>query len=107
MCGTESMSKHYRGVQRYKITKYADLNPLLGNNWHFRGINPNGDFCYVILSTLEYYLHKREPLKEYFPSNGSKDFILKPRDLGYMLVFIFVRGDGTREEFGNNSDIFQ
>ena len=71
-----------------------------------RGINPKGDFCYVILSTLEYYLHKREPLKEYFPSDGSDEFNLKVRDLGYMLVLVFVRGDGTREEFGNNSDIF-
>ena len=52
VCGTES--RYYRGVQRYKIAKYANLNPLLGQNWHFRGINPNGDFCYVILSTLEY-----------------------------------------------------
>ena len=102
--GTES--RYYRGVQRYKMAKYADLNPLLRQNWHFRGINPNGDFCYVILSTLEYYLHKREPLNEYFPSDLSNEFIFKSRDLGYMLVFIFVRGDGTREEFGNNSDIF-
>ena len=101
-CGKEL--RHFCGVQRYKITKYADLNPLLGQNWHLHGINSNGDFCYVILSTLEYYLHKCEPLKEYFPSaSGSENFILKPRDLGDMLTFIFVRGDGTREEFG---DIF-
>ena len=46
--GTES--RYYRGVQRYKIAKYADLNPLLGQNWHFRGINPNGNFGYVILN---------------------------------------------------------
>ena len=32
VCGTES--RYYRGVQKYKIAKYADLNPLLGQNWH-------------------------------------------------------------------------
>ena len=41
--GTES--RYFRGVQRYKIGKYSDLNPVLGLNWYFRGINPHGDFC--------------------------------------------------------------
>ena len=85
--GTES--RYFRGVQRYKIAKYSDLNPVLGLNWHFCGINPHGDFCYVILSTVEYYLHKRAPLKEYFPTtDGSDSFTLRPRDLGYMLVLL-------------------
>ena len=103
MCGAESSC----GVLRYKVINYADFNPVIGQNWHFRGINLSGDFYYVILSTVEFYLHKRKLHKEYFPSaDGFDDFALRPRDLGYMLVFMFVRGDGTREEFGHNSDIF-
>ena len=34
-----------RGIQRYKVNKYEDLDPLLGHNWHVRGINAAGDFC--------------------------------------------------------------
>ena len=95
----------YRGIERYKITSYKDLNPLLGQNWHFRGINPNGDFCYVILDTLEFYLHKRKSLKEYLPSSGSP--IMSERELGYALVFTFVRGDRTPAMFGKDKSIFQ
>ena len=34
-----------KGVQRYSISSYQDLNTLLGASWHYRGININGDFC--------------------------------------------------------------
>ena len=47
--------------------QYQDLNHLLGVDWHFRGINENGDFCYVILDTLELYLYRRRPIKEFMP----------------------------------------
>ena len=94
---------HYK-TERYKIHAYKDLNPLLGTNWHYRGINPNGDFCYVILDTVEYYLYRRQPLKEYIP--GGEEPILEYREMGHMLVFQFVRGDGTRSEFGKDATIF-
>ena len=108
-CGT--VSKHYRGVQRYKITNYTDLDPMLGNNWHFRGINSTGDFCFVILDTVEYYLHRRASLVEYYPrsSNSALDGIdvtSRPRELGHMLVFTFIRGDGTKQDFGKDITIF-
>ena len=93
-CGTEK-----RSVKRYKITKYQDLIHLLGISWHFRGLNQNGDFCYVILST-EFYLYKRRPLKEYTP-----DKTLTTRSIGYMLVLCFVKGNGTPFQFGTNKDI--
>ena len=38
-----------RGVQRYTISTFKDLNQLLGVDWHWKGINVNEDFCYVIL----------------------------------------------------------
>ena len=38
-------SRTYRGIERYKITSYKNLDPLLGKNWHIRGLNSNGDFC--------------------------------------------------------------
>ena len=47
-----------RKIQRYKIRKFIDLNSLLGNNWHFRGLNSNGDYGYVILETVEFIYGK-------------------------------------------------
>ena len=29
-----------------------------------------------------------------------------PRELGYMLVFTFIRGDGVKQDFGKDKDIF-
>ena len=101
--GKEKRSIH--GVQRYTIAQFQDLNRLLGVNWHFRGINANGDFCYVIRNTVEYYLYHRRPLKEFMPSTEGSSPI-KLRDTGYMLVFTFVRGDGTSDKFGTDPQIF-
>ena len=92
-----------RGIQRYSIVNYQDLNHLLGINWHYRGINQNGDFCYVILSTVEFYLYRRRPIKEYIPSNPIRAL---PRSVGHMIVFCFVQGNGTPAQFGKNTSIF-
>ena len=43
-----------RGIDHFTITKYQDLDKLLGKNWHYRGINVNGDFCFVMLNTVEF-----------------------------------------------------
>lgn len=92
----------FRGIDRYNISHYHDLNVLLGKNWHFRGLNSQGDFCYVIKGTVEFYLHKRHPLQEYFPGEEGAQTL----DLGYMLTFIFVRGDGTPSDFGKDRIVF-
>ena len=31
-------------IQQYSVKAYTDLNHLLGNGWHFRGLNANGDY---------------------------------------------------------------
>ena len=65
---TRGMKKRsIRGIDHYTIAKYQDLNGLLGDNWHYKGLNINGDFCYVLLDTVEYYLYKRRPMKEFIP----------------------------------------
>ena len=101
-CGVLVRTLH--GTERYRINHYRDLNSLLGRNWHIRGLNSNGDYCYVVLETVEFYLHKRQPLQEFFPAQGKP--LCNPRDLGYMLTFSFVRGDGTPSDFGKNKEIF-
>ena len=45
-------SKKVQGVQHYTIKCYQDLNPILGKNWHFRGLNVNADYGYVVLETV-------------------------------------------------------
>ena len=97
ICGEKK--RFVRGIQRYTITKYKDLNGLFGANWHYRGINANGDFCYVLLNTVEFYLYS---MKEFTPSTNGEVKEVK-RD---MLVFTFVRGDGTPDTFGKDKDIF-
>ena len=59
-------------MDRYN-SHYRNLNVLLGKNWYFRGLNSQGDFCYVIKGTVEFYLHKRHPLQEFFPTEEGVD----------------------------------
>lgn len=41
-----------RGIKKYTIDCYSDLDSLLGRKWFIRGINESGDFCYVMLETF-------------------------------------------------------
>ena len=94
----------YFGKQRYSLVSYNDLDSLLGAGWHWRGLNEADDFCYVILDTLEFYIYHRKPLTEFFPL--SYDYSSIMCDLGYCLVFTFIRGDGTASQFGTDKAIF-
>ena len=105
-CGTRKGSG--RRV-RYTIRDYKALDRILGKGWHWRGLNQAGDFCYVILDSIEYYLLKKRALQEYFPPSdgvGTGQITAKKRTLGYSLIFKFIRGDGTPEQFGSDRTIF-
>ena len=54
--GKGTLKKKHRGKEIYGITKYGDLDNLLGSKWFIRGLNENGDFCYAILNTVAFYL---------------------------------------------------
>ena len=99
-------SKMVNGVQRYRI-RYQDLNLFLGDSWHFRGLNPNGDYGYVELETMEYSLQKSKGLVEYFPPHTDDESPVKScTDTGYVLVFCFVSNYGTAASFGKDNKIF-
>ena len=68
-----------RGIQRYTLLQY--LNLLLGVNWHFRGINTDGVFCYVVLSTVEFHSYHRRSLKEFVPSRTVNGEVKEIRPL--------------------------
>ena len=104
LCGV--CKRLVRGIQHYKIVGYQDLDGLLGRNWHYRGLNSNGDFCFAIKDTVEFYLYHRRLMKEYMPSIVGSSIVQKYRDLGDILVFTFVKGNGTPERFGVDKEIF-
>ena len=106
-------SRKVGGVQHYKIRKFIDLNSLLGNNWHFRGLNTNGDYDYVILETVEFYIRKSRPISEYIPGPASSvvdSTVHGPchfsTDTGYTLTFTFIIGYGTPATFGKDKTVF-
>lgn len=61
LLGTESKKAH--GIQHYTIKHYKDLNTLLGKNWHYRGLNVNADYGYVITTTVDFYLRECKQLR--------------------------------------------
>ena len=49
------------GNKIYGIDSYSALAPFLGEKW-LRILNEN-DFCYVMLATVKYHLHRRRPIR--------------------------------------------
>ena len=98
-------SKKVGGYQRYKIMHYKDLNHLLGQNWHVRGINSGGDYGYVVLDTVDFYLWRNRPLVDYICSlqNGPTACTI---DAGYSLIFSFVFNYGSSDTFGKDDIVF-
>ena len=100
-------SKIIGGIQYYRISHYHDLNPLLGRNWHFRGLNTNGDYGYVVMATVEFYVHKNKQLLEYYPDISDDGSLSQSTfDTGYSLTFCFVCAYGTMTTFGKDKGVF-
>jgi hypothetical protein len=49
-------SRIVHGVQHYRIKTYQDLDPFIGFNWHYRGLNADGDYGFVELETVDFCL---------------------------------------------------
>ena len=102
------VKKNSRGIQWYDMERYSDLDYLLGDNWHFQGINDRGDYGYVILDSVEYYLSQRRSITEYLPSTQSSDQTTAHTiNTGHSLKFTFVQGYGNKSTFGKDSSIFK
>ena len=85
----------------HTVVNYSDLNELLGERWHIRITNINGDFSYVILSTVRFYLTQPRPLLEFdvHEQDGDEpEFIPFHTVQPLAVVFQFVRGDGNRSK---------
>lgn len=102
-------SKVIHGVQHYRIRNYKDLDPYLGSSWHYRGLNNNGDYNFVELETVDFWLRKSRALIEYLPckdDNGQVASSKVTTDTGYCLSFCFVCNYGTSDTFGKDKKIF-
>ena len=89
---------------KYTISSYADLEPILGEKWFLRIANKNRDFSYVILSTVEHHLTTPRSLLEYEPvraEDGTISFEPVYLEQCYSIVFTFVRGDGNRKQLSD------
>ena len=71
-----------RQIKKYTIRAYSDIDSLMEKGWHWRGLNQSGDYCYVILDSVEFYLYCKKPLKIFYPDGSCCN-----RDQGYGLVF--------------------
>ena len=75
---------------KYSLSKLTDLNELLGQNWHFKIVNANKDFAFIIEGTLSFCMTERPPLVEFNADGGS---VITHR--GFVLVVKFVRARGN------------
>ena len=83
---------------------FRDLTSLLGSHWHIWGFNENGDYGYVILETVEYHIHKHQPLVKYLPLQSPAENIADNSIKG-LCVSIFACGYGTKSTFGKDRRI--
>lgn len=98
-------SRKVGGTQYYKLSNYHELNDFLGPNWHYRGLNVNGDYGYVLKETFEFYIRKRRQFVEYMPSSDSVP-TCATTDTGYSLSVNFTCGHGNAKTFGKDKTIF-
>ena len=97
--GTAGIVRHKsHGNEVYGIDSYSALTPFLGEKWHIRILSKENDFCYSILATVEYHLHRRKPIIDSFEP-------LVAIDGGYSLIFRFVRGDGVNSDLSRITDL--
>ena len=100
-------SRRAGGNQYYMIKHYRDLNPFLGSNWHYRGLNANGDYGYAVMETVEFSVRKSKALVEYYPLVcGESSVSHSSLDTGYTLSFCFLCGYGNVNTFGKDRKIF-
>ena len=78
----------------YELQSLADLSGLLGEDWHWRIFNHQGDFAFVTPGTVTFWQKERKPLEQY-RANGTLEFIHR----GFHFHVQFVRGIGNRFDF--------
>lgn len=93
--------KKSRGRDVHVVDNNTDVCNIFGSKWFERILNNNnGDFCYVIASTVRFWLNEKRPLKEFFYVG---DHLLENHiENDLQVIFTFVRGDGVNAEYKTN-----
>ena len=94
-----TLKNKQRGQEKYTIKNYSDLDEFLGSKWFIRDLNSNGDFRYVMLETVCFYLSPKSTLVDFYPVDQQFKKVIYYR--GYNLVFSFVRADGVSSGFSS------
>ncbi|KAJ8049454.1 hypothetical protein HOLleu_02210 [Holothuria leucospilota] len=79
----------------FYLNKWTDLDAYLGRGWHYRGLNSNGDVCFVVEGSVQVRMYERQPLTEYVSPESSSTLLHR----GFQFVFKFVKDNGTRTDF--------
>ena len=79
------------------VNENHQLCNILGKKWYERIPNMNGDFCYVVSGTVQFWLHEKNPVTE-FVYIGNKLFESHIQN-DLELIFTFVRGDGVKAQY--------
>ena len=90
-----------RGHQVYTISQYNNFNDLLGDHWHIRIANSNGDFSLVMLETIRFYVTEPKSLLDFNVTKTSTgELSLTPfyTQQQLSLVFQFVKQDGNKRQ---------
>ena len=70
---------------RFTLKSPLDLNCVLGEGWHWRIFNSQGDFSFIESGTVTFWLKEKRPLEEYSPDSR---LILTHRGFIFHLRFI-------------------
>ena len=81
-----------------KIYTVAKFDDILGDRWYIRGLNLEGDFCFIIPGSVKFYLkHYKGKVDFQMQSDGT--VLKKTYGKGCKLIFSFVRGDGISTQW--------
>ena len=96
------------GHQTYGIKDYNDLDELLGEQWHLRVVNVNGDFSCALLKTVQFYALQPKPILDFSINPTLPESLLQANaDLVFVpyftlqqpaIVFQFVKKDGGKRK---------
>lgn len=63
-------------------------------------LNKNGDFCYVMRGTIQFWLHQEKAIKDILVRKQLRE---KMSENDLIFVFTFVRGDGVSSEYTHDT----
>ena len=91
--GTKQLTTRQRKRDVYRLSTLTKLDDLLGERWYIRGINTNGDFCYIQPGSVKYYLKSCKKKLEYqMQADGTINKYLFGGQC--QLIFQFICNDG-------------